>query len=335
MTLSREQLQTWLCSFLDPSYPLHTRVHPLKSFPPEARWFVKREDELSFGISGSKYRKYAALMPYIQKQGYDTLHLVGSSYSNHLVGFLQLVHEYSLKPVVYLLGSPNEPLRGNYAWIRLLLGPHPLHFLSHKEWPERDRIIQKHLTPSSLYLPEGAECFPALLGALSLAPDIVLNQEKVGVVFDHIIVDAGTGLTAIALLLGLACMGLSPEVHIILMAHTPIDFEHRLQQYHARLEHELGTSLTLPSYHLYPSALAKSFGATSRAVFEEVRTLACQEGLLCDPIYNAKLFYTARWIHKTYTLKGSILCIHSGGALSLSGFPKLFSEKTLQPELKL
>lgn len=324
MCYTHPLLTPWLQDHVDSSYPLHSRVHPLKTFPQGAQWFVKREDELSFGISGSKYRKYASLIPYLKKQGYQTIHIVGSMHSNHLVSLLQLLNENALTPVVYVLGSPGQAREGNYGFMRLLLGRHALHFFSKEEWPSREKLIQNTLSTSCIYIPEGADFFPSLPGALTLPLNILHNQMTLSLSFDHIFIDAGTGLSAIALLLGMALLPLSATVHVVLMADTPALFEAKLFSYQNQLEKTLSCTLVLPKYHLYPSAIAPSFGSTNKKVLDEACYLAEKEGLLCDLLYNAKLFYTAKMVQQTHALGGKILCIHSGGGLSLCGFPKLF-----------
>lgn len=309
----------WLQTHIDSSYPLHSRVHPLNHFPKGAQWFVKRDDELSFGISGSKYRKYASLIPYLKKQGYTKVHLVGSANSNHLVGILQLLNEHALTPIVYILKPHREELKGNYGFIKLLLGDCPLHFLSREEWPNREALIRKKLSPSCIYIPEGADMFPSLPGALSLPQDISSNSSFLNISFDHLFIDAGTGLSAIALLLGMASFKLRGMAHVIMMAEENA-FEKKLFAYKGLLEKECSSVVMLPKYAVYPSSIAKSFGSINQAIFNEIKSLAKEEGILCDPIYSAKLFYSAKDIYRTHSLKGNLLCIHSGGALSLCGF---------------
>lgn len=322
--MNQALLTQWMNAHIDATYPLHSRIHPLNHFPKEAKWFVKRDDELSFGISGSKYRKYASLIPYLKNHGYRTLHLVGSSHSNHLVGILQLLREEQITPVVYVLGAPDQPLQGNYGFIRLLLGKGLLHFLSKEQWLHREKIVQHNLSSSCCYIPEGADMFAALPGALSLPLNIQHNQYSLGITFDHLFIDAGTGLSAIALLLGMPLVGLSSTAHVVLMADSIELFEQKLFSYKEQLEQIFACILPLPKYHLYPSAVGKSFGSINTTLFKEIHSLASEEGLLCDPIYSAKLFYTAKAIQRDCSLTGNLLCIHSGGGLSLSGFPQIF-----------
>ncbi len=49
-------------------YQLQSRTHLLKNFK---NIYIKRDDELSFGISGSKIRKYASLIPNLLRHSID------------------------------------------------------------------------------------------------------------------------------------------------------------------------------------------------------------------------------------------------------------------------
>jgi 1-aminocyclopropane-1-carboxylate deaminase/D-cysteine desulfhydrase len=65
---------------------------------------------------------------------------------------------------------------------------------------------------------------------------------------------------------------------------------------------------------------AKSFGSVNQTIKNEIKRLAREEGILADPIYAAKLFFSARKYIQEAELKGNVLIIHSGGTLSMTGF---------------
>lgn len=324
--MPQNRLKTWIKEKTRPSYPTHSRVHSLNNFPslPGRKWFIKRDDELSFGISGSKYRKYTSLIPYLLQNKIENVLLVGSSHSNHLVGILQLLNEEKIKSTLYLSQTHDQILQGNRAFIKLLIGKSHVHTLPKEQWQQKDILIPLQLDSSSLYIPEGADMLPALPGALSLAQDLARNQAENKVHFDHIFIDAGTGLSAIGLLLGMPFFDLKAHVHIVLMAGTSEVFHKKLLGYKAYLEGLLEVPIHLPTFFLYNASIGKAFGSTPETIFKEIQTLATEEGILTDPIYSAKLFYSAKEIANQSLLKGNLLCIHSGGGLTLSGFVDKF-----------
>ena len=142
-----------------------------------------------------------------------------------------------------------------------------------------------------------------------------------GVRFDHVFIDAGTGMVAQSLLAGDAALGRKTIFHVVVLAGSFEDFQSGLSRVMQYSEEFLDVSpCPLPAYHLYYPATAKSFGSTNKTIFKEIRRIAREDGILTDPVYSSKLFLTARQTILDQALDGNILLIHSGGGLALSGF---------------
>lgn len=291
-------------------YPIHSRVHRLRSFDtPTCQCWVKRDDELGFGISGSKFRKYRSLIPYLLSEHFEQIVLIGGIHSNNILGLSQLLVENRLPFKLYLRGDPDRLLVGNGLLTALIAGKTRIRWVSRAEWPEVEAIAKLENEGKHLFIvPEGACCLQAVEGALTLAQDIGRNEREVGLTFDHVFIDAGTGLTAIALLKGFTGTG---HLHIILMAEDEEAFLGRLRAF--------GGSFSVP-FTLYKPQNAASFGSVNERVMQEIRDVAATEGILLDPIYSAKLFIEGRRISIDTKLKGNVLFVHGGGALSLMGF---------------
>lgn len=313
-------LSSFLTPYIDPNFILRSRVHPLVNFCNSSHWFTKRDDELSFGISGCKFRKYASLIPFLKKTNISKVALVGSAFSNHLVGILQLLHENKIDYHLFLHQTHEKDLKGNHLLIHLLSDAGKRTYLNKEQWKNKDNLIPSLLEKSTYYIPEGGLCLPALFGALTLADDVLINQNSLNEIFDHIFIDAGSGLSAMGLLLGLGILKEQKHVHIIQTYYDTATFTSNLTFYKTHLEKLLEASITLPAYDLNPCFIGKSFGSTPEGVFDEVLSLAKNQGILTDPIYSAKLFITAREIAKQKNLLGNKLIIHSGGGLAITGF---------------
>ncbi|MEK7749647.1 MAG: hypothetical protein AAB277_01590, partial [Planctomycetota bacterium] len=50
------------------AFRLQSRIHRLRWFGRSDIW-VKRDDELSFGVSGTKLRKHASIIPSLKQKG--------------------------------------------------------------------------------------------------------------------------------------------------------------------------------------------------------------------------------------------------------------------------
>lgn len=316
------------------AYPLlpfshHSRVHKLHSFSgPECSCYVKRDDELGFGISGSKLRKYLSLLPPLLEQRPEQAIVLGGSSSNHVLSICQLLREWQIEPVLFLIGDPQQQtLCGNALWISLLADKEHIHWFPRGSWDKLDAFAQDYQTLQAkkgvraAIIPKGGNCRESLPGALTLAEDILRHEEEMGIPFDHVIVDAGTGMMASALILAFAWLNKPCKVHVLLIAQSDADFQRVLQE--RALDWETLFKSPLPSsfrYQTYTPENAPSFGATNSQVFKTVARIARDEGFLTDPIFTAKLFHEGKRIIAEENLKGNILFVHSGGGLSLSGF---------------
>jgi 1-aminocyclopropane-1-carboxylate deaminase/D-cysteine desulfhydrase-like pyridoxal-dependent ACC family enzyme len=307
------------------NFILHSRIHPLKRYivaSPNRRVFLKRDDELSSGITGSKYRKFASLVPHLLQEKYDEVLLIGSSQSNNVVGLVQLLIENGIPYRLLLLEANEEKLIGNRIWLKLLSGDaENIDWLTRVQWTDANKIADKYRQEQAqdgkriFIIREGAAVPEALPGAMTLAEDILRNEKESDLTFQHIFIDSGTGMSAIGLLSGLNKAGIKDKtIHITLIAGSEAEFWKR---------HEFITGSTtgyVGEIQFHQPAIAPSFGSMTTAVLNEVKAIAKLEGILVEPVYTAKHFYTAKKIIETGNLKGNILIINSGGALGLSGF---------------
>jgi 1-aminocyclopropane-1-carboxylate deaminase/D-cysteine desulfhydrase len=294
---------------------LSSRIHKLNHFPnKEVACYVKRDDELGCGISGSKMRKYAALMPYLISKGIRHLIIIAGPQSNNLLAALQMAREFQFSVTAILLKPHNQEIQGNFKLSRLFLVEDEILWINREDWPQVEELADSYLNNLKVpgfVLNEGASVAEAMAGAMTIAADIVANEKSAGLRFQHIFVDAGTGFSAAALIKGLTELNHKALIHILLLADDEKTFK-------AKLKNWIGKS-PLQLHCFYPDT-AKSFGSLNQTIKNEIRRLAHEEGILADPIYSAKLFHSARKHIETEQLKGNVLIIHSGGTLTMAGF---------------
>ena len=330
------ELQSLLTPFIESSLNLHTRVHPLQSkIYKNGKLFIKREDELSSGISGSKYRKYASLIPFLLKENFYEVVVIGGSNSNNVIAAMQLFRENKIPFSLMLLENHSQSPKGNELWMKMLLGEEKVQYITRDEWKNIDEITDNYKKEKERHgkkifvLREGAEVLEAIPGAMTLALDILQNEDKNNISFNHIFIDSGLGISALGLIIGLEYLGIKDkEIHITLIAGTEEEFNAKLEFYRNKIAELLqipkaGSTLQI-KFSTPPSAT--SFGSINDTVIQKTISIAKEEGILMEPIYSVKHFMSMENILLDGQIEGDTLFIYNGSALGLAGFAEKLND---------
>ncbi len=298
-------------------YPCHSRIHPLKALP---NCYIKRDDELGCVISGCKVRKFRSLVRAIKKKNHQKVGLIGSQYSNHVLGLTSLLLENGIEPTLFLLESLKKPLVGNAFFIELLVAKTNIHLIKRSDWHAVEQLAYEWQAKNNAFIvPEGGVVDDAIPGLITLALDILQNEKDNKITFNEILIDSGTGLTAAVLIACYALLEKKAVIHVCLTA--PVIFTERLRQVCRFLERLTGKKIThIPEYILHEPPTARSFGSVNATIIQTITSTARREGLFLDPIYSSKLYILLQKLISEKRLLGPTLFIHSGGVLSLSGF---------------
>lgn len=293
------------------------RIHPLRSM--DNTWIL-REDESGFGMSGTKRRKMASIIPWLLKEQVQQLVVIGGANSNHVVTAVQACRERGIRPVAFLLEGRGGPKKGNAFLIDLLLEEEDIHWISREKWPEVEAIARAWAGTQTLrteVLSEGGAHPAAIPGAATLP--LTWADQRGRCPYDHVWIDSGTGISAITAILMCGKLGWSPVIHVVLMAGDELSFRDQLRRVQLWWGEELGAPIPDPCpFVLHIPPTARSFGAVNAGVWEEVRRVARKDGILSDPVYVAKLLLTVR--KEALALSGRHLVVHSGGGIGLLGF---------------
>lgn len=305
-------------------YPVHSRVHKMHiGQEDEIACYVKREDELGCLISGSKIRKYRTLLAAIKKRGVQHVGLIGSEFSNHILGLSSLLIENQITPTLFLRKSQVHVPIGNALFSRLLVSEKNIQSIDRDQWPHVEKIAEnwQKTTPHSFVVPEGGSFDECIGGLATLALDIVTNEEHLGLTFKEIVIDSGTGLTAASLIATFGYLKKEAHIHVMLAASDDVHFLRKVEGAKLALAKLTGEESHSPAHFtLHRPHTAKSFGSTNTTIFDAIVSCARSEGFLLDPLYSSKLYLLLGQLIKTKSLHGPVLFIHSGGLFALSGF---------------
>ena len=309
------------------SFPKKSRIHPLPSFNTDTcAVYVKREDELGSVAAGIKLRKYLSLIPYLRSTQREVA-IIGGPNSNNVLALSLLLTEHKIPYTLFLEANKNTKIQGNFFFTLLGTPSEKIIWVENDlEFDQIKDLYEEKLQKRFSWVPMGASCKQSLPGALTLAEDIFRNQKEHSIEFSHIFVDAGTGFAAAALLLGLGYLKWQGIAHIVQVAGGDLEFFVMLEECKKYFSELFALPTSSIEFHMHRPKKAKSFGSISKEHLKFITSLAREEGILLDPMYNAKLFLEAKQNILQEKLSGNILIIQSGGTLSLSGFMGNFKE---------
>lgn len=336
-----EPLEHLLRNRLDRELNWKSRCHLLNGYLPQtpfAPLFIKREDELNANAVGTKHRKYLSLLPALEHSGNSRIILIGSAHSNNVAGLTQLLRSRGFDVSVLIKTPGNKELTGNQLLLNMLLPAEKIDYVSRGEWPRVERIAEQKVAQlrrrgiHATALAEGGYSEAALPGILTLAADLQRNITELGVKFQDIWTDSGTGISAIGLLLGMRLLRITtPRVHITQIAGNPDEFWQRYDQFERWLARLLQKPLPVerPQVRFLSPATAAAYGSVNSTILRESWSIARETGLLMDPVYSVKHLYTVKRALEQRPPEGPQLILYNGGTLGMSGFQSRLA--SLQP----
>lgn len=299
-----------------PAVRLHSRIHPLSVPEIATPVYLLREDETGFAVAGGKRRKFGSLVPWLQAEAFEQVVVIGSLHSNNVLAAAQFLLEAGIQPILFLKQAHFEG-PGNAFFTELLIPRSEWQIVEAKDWPQVESLAHDFARTQdrkTFVLPEGAFCPAAFQGCTGLGLDIAAGEAQLGIQFERIFIDAGTGLSAAGLLYG------SPDrnwqVEVVGMAMEESEFRDRLDQCRSWLDQAVEA---LP-WRFHRPQNARSFGAVNQTVLRDILAYARRFGILTDPIYTAKLFRESFRLLEHEAPSGPVLIVHSGGGSSISGF---------------
>lgn len=303
---------------------LHSRAYRAPWLDsPGLEFFVKRDDELGGVFGGSKVRKYVSMLSFMVQGNCNVAALLGSLRSNNVYACGAYLLENNITPYAFLrITESKAHMEVYHGLVQMLFGRERASYIERSRWTNVRTIVAKWKSEQvrsgvNVYIiEEGAFVLEAVIGAMTLGIDIIRNEGQLGTEFDHIFVDAGSGMTAICLSLILAAARRSTKVHVCMMYNCDSVFTARLKYVATYLKDAFSCDL-LAKINLctYPPITQSDCGEDPR-LRDEIFELASVGGIIAEPMYSGRLFLQAR-VMAGASLHGKVLIVHSGCGVNL------------------
>jgi D-cysteine desulfhydrase family pyridoxal phosphate-dependent enzyme len=272
--------------------------------------WIKRDDVGSLGLAGNKVRKLEFTLADAQRQGADTILIIGAEQSNAARATAAACARLGLKCVLVLSGDEPPSPTGNLM-LDHLFGADVRH-AGDVGWADLWRAsedIAQELRRDGAHpypLPAGSS---SPLGAVgfTLAWFELLDQlpnEPTALYFA-----SSSGGTHAGLLLGRALRPGPPLRSIGVAPDILPDMPGYVTSLAAQAAELIGAGVEIGPAEIDMSHLGEGYAIPTEEANEAIRTLAQTEAILCDPIYSGKAL--AALIHDQPS--GPVVFWHTGG----------------------
>ena len=314
----------------------------------EGATFRVLRDDLSHPlVGGNKRRKLDAIFPQLTAQGVEDVVTCGGTQSAHILAVAAAAAENGIRAHVLIRGEKPAVSTGNHLFTTMFA--HSVVYVKRSEYADRSTMLSKYAeslikeknlpefdAPNKkvAIIPEGGSEATAMLGMLRL----INWLESSGTVVPKnnqqctLIVDSGTGTSAIGLALGAALLNLPWNITGVFLA-APLEY---YKQQTIDLVHSFCIKENIPNIDTVlqavedrliwiPRETPRKFGNVLPGEVRKCGEIASRFGVLVDPIWTLAAWEAAVSASSSCD---DVIMVHTGGALgSLCGIAQRWPEE--------
>jgi len=286
--------------------------------------YCKRDDMTGFGFGGNKARKLEFLIGDAIHRGCDTVVTCGGIQSNFCRLTSAIGAAYGLSVHLVLGGGMPDTPRGNLL-LDEMLGAR-IHFVRSDDWNEwereADNITEKLRSKGTkvFRMPIGGSVPLGVAGYMMVFDEIMRDQERLGIVFDHIIHASSSGGTQVGLILGKFISGWMGEITGVSVAIP----SHELKKIIKRLIQETSELLKLNStppdetIQIEDRFIGDGYAIFTDGAKNAIDIFSRYEGIFLDRVYTGKAGDALiSWLENGRLKGKNILFLHTGGQVEL------------------
>jgi len=290
-----------------------------------AEVYCKRDDMTGFGFGGNKSRKLEFLVGEAMQHRCDTLLTCGGIQSN----FCRLTAAAGAAcgmSVHLLLGGKRPSRASGNVLLDELLGAE-IHYVDSDEWSvweEESEKITDELESEGrkvFLIPVGGSVPVGVAGYTAVFLEIMMDQIRLGVDFDHIIHASGSGGTQAGLVVGKDLVNWPGRITGISVAMKREEIEEKVYTLASETAGLLGGRASVDSVEVDDGHVGPAYAVRTEAAEKAIKIFARHEGIFLDHVYTGKAAGALIERLEKGLLKGQkVLFLHTGG------LPELFAE---------
>ncbi|RJR41257.1 MAG: D-cysteine desulfhydrase family protein, partial [Desulfobacteraceae bacterium] len=290
-----------------------------------AEVYCKRDDMTGFGFGGNKSRKLEFLVGEAKQHRCDTLLTCGGIQSN----FCRLTAAAGAAAgmsVHLLLGGRRPSRASGNVLLDELLGAE-IHYVDSDEWSvweeETEKITDELESQGKkvFRIPVGGSVPVGVAGYTAVFLEILSDQMRLGVDFDHIIHASGSGGTQAGLVVGKDLVNWPGRITGISVAMKREEIEEKVYTLASETAGLLGGRASADSVEVDDGHIGRAYAARTEAAEKAIEIFARKEGIFLDHVYTGKAAGALIERLERGLFKGrNVLFLHTGG------LPELFAE---------
>lgn len=284
--------------------------------------YCKRDDMTGFGFGGNKTRKLEYLIGEALEKHKDTLVTSGGIQSNfcRLTAAAGVVSGMAVH--IILGGRVPVEATGNVLLDRML-GAH-IHFLDSHDWSlweEKSQEVASELTKGGknvFRMPIGGSSPIGVAGYTAAFAEIMRDQKRLGISFDHIIHASSSAGTQAGLVVGKEMTGWPGRITGISVAFEKESLEKKVYDLASETASLLGGRVDRQSVVVDDSFIGEGYALRTEASENTIRIFARREGIFLDHVYTGKAAGALMaWLMGGRLSGQRVLFLHTGGQVEL------------------
>ena len=304
--------------------PCH-RLHTL-SEAYGADLYCKRDDMTGFGFGGNKSRKLEFLIGEAIEHNSDTLVTCGGIQSNFCRLTAAAGAFVGMDVHLVLGGGRPDEATGNVILDQLLGAKiHYMESTDWNEWEEEAGRLARQLQDKGkkvFRIPIGGSVPVGVAGYTAVFLEILNDQKRLGMTFDHIIHASGSGGTQAGLVVGKEMSEWKGRISGISVSMEKKILEKTVFQLALETAAMLGGKASRESVIVYDGFVGEGYAIRTTRAESAIELFARREGVFLDHVYTGKAAGALiEWLEKGELSGKKVLFLHTGGQTELFAKP--------------
>lgn len=290
--------------------------------------YFKRDDMTGIGLGGNKMRKLEYLLGEAVAQGCTAAITTAAQHSNFLRVFSACCNRLKIKPIVFMRGTPDAEITGNYMCITLLGAEQ--HFINTED-PYSNATIVAMYARAAEEERRGGKAYVIHLGTFSGplatvgyidgACELFAQADAAGVELDNIYSAVGSGGTYAGLLTGARILKKKTTI-----TGVSVNIDREILKRNILTMIRDAQTMVKDNTFIDPDEICilddykhPGYGKVNEEGTRAIKLLAETEGLILDPVYTGKAFAALLAdVESGKYKKGDAICfLYTGGAPNL------------------